>query len=352
MGKQVKKTFFNILIFALTTLSLSTCNDSIFYMVSIEQELLKPLIDGSPTNFVEFDGAMFVASAKNIWKYKNGSWDRYGQDRWVVQLAATGTYLYALYDDDSVIRFNSLLSPNSTGINNAKSIFAANNVLFVGNNDGKDSFSISYRDNSGTTDRIITGVPMLNGAAYDGANYYLSTNGGSIYYTSGSFSTADPIDDSSKDFTGIIRLENNTVVAITRNGNLHKVDNSGTGGSIANFGGRLSSGALAIWTDNGSKLLLAGRQDELTYSIYSGYTYGYLEIDLDSSGITGSSFREPGTGSTSTVSSNESYTSSIGKNPVNSIFQADDGILFASTQKNGVWSYRMRDGEWQWNAEN
>jgi hypothetical protein len=357
MGKQMKRTFLNILIFALAILSFSTCNDPIFYMVSREVEQLKPLIEGTPTNFVEHNnGYMYVASGKNIWEYKNGSWNRYKQGRWIAQLAATSNSLFALCDNDSVIRFNS----SSPGIN-AKSIFAVDDVLFFSKKDGHDSYSIHYYDDTNSTTRqIAAGVSMLNGAVSGTADYFLCTSNGIYHIPHSSLSSGNAVlvPGSKINFTGIIKMENGEFVAITREkGELYKITTTGIGSSIASFSGeRKSSGALAIWEDknnSSNKLLLAGRQDNLTYTINSGYTYGYMEVPLDLSGaIEGSSLREPGTGSPSTVSSNESYTSSIGKNPVNHIFQADDGILFASTQKNGVWSYRMRDGEWQWNAEN
>jgi hypothetical protein len=106
-------------------------------------------------------------------------------------------------------------------------------------------------------------------------------------------------------------------------------------------------------------MLLAGRQDSLSYSFTYGYTYGYLELELDTNGIkSGKNFIEPGKESVSTVNlgENERFQSTIGKNPVSYLFQVPPAIdanmiLFASTQKNGVWSYRDRDGLYQWNAE-
>jgi len=352
----------------LAILPLVTCSDPIFYAVSREIAQREPLIKGSPTNFVEFDdnifdGAMYVASGKNIWKYKNGSWSSHGQNRWIAQLAATEKFLYALCDDNSVIRFDPSLSPSYSVISNAKSIFAAKDVLFFSNNEGNDSYSISYRDDSGATGVIATGVSMLKGAAYDGVDtYYLSTNGsGTFCINENSLDLAERINNDTN-FIGIISLDTSstphTVVGITRNGNLHRITSSGIS-SITGFDDRLANGALALWRKDKNNslypaLLLAGRQDRLTYTADSGYTYGYQELVLDETTgeISGSSFNEPGKASPSTVGSdNESYMSSLGKNPVNHIFQAKDGVLFASTQKNGVWSYRERDGLWQWNAE-
>jgi len=343
----MRKMFLKLFIFTFFILMLNTCNDPIFYMVSKEIKQLKPLIGGSPTNFVDLNGTMFVASGKKIYSYKSGFWGIHPQNRWIAQLAATTTQLYVLYDNGSVTRpFSS-----NPGIS-ARSIFAVGDVLFYSN--GNTIYYLDDSDNS--TGPIATSTSMLNGAASDGTDYYLCTNNSGIYLVSGSLDTSTLIDGSQKEFTGIISLKDDTIVAITRGGVLYKIDENGIS-EIASFGGRMSSGALALFSKEvGSDptLLLAGRQDNLTYSINSGYTYGYLELMLDASsgGISpGSIFSEPGMLPITTVSTNEQYTSSIGKNPVNHIFQADDGILFASTQLNGVWSYRMRDGLFQWNTE-
>jgi hypothetical protein len=50
------------------------------------------------------------------------------------------------------------------------------------------------------------------------------------------------------------------------------------------------------------------------------------------------------------------YTATIGKHPINHLFQTPNNIdprmtFFASTQTAGLWSYRDRTGGWQWNAE-
>jgi len=349
----MKKVPFAGLILALV-IALSACNDPIFYMISKETPKLKPRIGGSPTNFVVFNNSMYVASGENIWDYKNGSWTRHPQDKWIGQLAANTT-LYALCDDGSVKSFDSSMVETSTSINNAKSIFVANGTLFYEN---KADGSISSYNGSTSTPISFSGSTLiadLRGVAYGSSTTYLCTHKDGIFSVSGSVATLIT-GSSSKEFMGIITLQdNNTVVAITRDGVLYKVD-TGIGDPIASFGSRLANGALALWTDStdtDKNLLLAGRQDGLVYTTSSGYTYGYMELVLDASGgiVTGNNFVEPGKTSPSSVSDNERYVSTIGKNPANHIFQASDGILFASTQKEGVWSYRVRGGIPQWNAE-
>jgi len=348
----VKKLF---IIFALVIV-LYSCNDPIFYAISMETPKLKSLIDGSPTNFVAMGTKMYAASGRNIWEYENGSWTRYGQGIWIVQLAATASSLYALCEDGSIKSFDSSMTPQSPpSISGAKKIFTANNVLIicVGIIDSDKNISYAIYSGSNPTSLVLENISLLNGAAFDGTNYYLCTNSG-IYTTTTLTGTATPIGDSAKDFVGIIGINNPTVFAITRDGVLYKIETSGIT-EVASFGSRYATGALAIWTDGTDKLLLAGRQDKPN-STTSGYTYGYLEIVLDGSGDVTGSFKEPGIGDPTTVSNNERYKSSLGTKPVNHIFQALDGFLFASTQKDGVWSYRVReDGSKnlvpQWNAE-
>jgi hypothetical protein len=149
-------------------------------------------------------------------------------------------------------------------------------------------------------------------------------------------------------------------VAITRNGRLFQITTSAAteiSGAFAND--RLATGALAVWQGSSNSILLVGRQDP-AYSTSTGYTHGYMEFVLNTEGgISGPvSFKEPGD-APSTIIDKEVYVSSLGKIPVNHIFQAstnvdEDRTLFASTQKDGVWSLRQHDvrpPNPHWNAE-
>jgi hypothetical protein len=352
---------------------------------------------------------MYVASGNTIHKYKgrNGPWNttlRPGGR--ITHLAATGDYLYALcYPNDtvkSVIKrytndildtgwdeweiFENSLDENSY----VRSIYGVNNIIFIGIEkdirEEKNSSEIYYINgnniieltgaklNSEEVDgKVEKRASVLNGVAYVNPNYYLSTNGDTIFSTD--LSVTNPITNGEifrgEISMGIINLNvsTNTIAVISRKGELYII----TGGTISketyslgkDF---LATGALAIWEDQSTppkRLLLAGRQNPPNYSTSSGYTYGYLELELDENGIIGSDFEEPGgEGLTTTVDNYDRYVSTIGKNPINHIFQApttvdppDPGAnypgmtLFASTQKNGVWSYRERNKDPQWNAE-
>ena len=368
----MKKRPFVYLILALI-LAFGSCNDPIFYMIANEMPIAKPLIGGSPTNFVEYGGNLYVASGSKIYSYNGNRWDAISSPGGrVVQLAATTNNLYALYLKGSGSETRHVAYSNGgnwnwtdININDAVTIFAANtnNVLFIcaGNGDVNGN-TIYYSQNNGSPSPIsgTSDTSILSGVAYNGTDYFLCTKNDGIFHAPGTPGTAAPVSGSSSvEFTGIIRLGTTTsVVAISRDGNLYSVSTATIGDSIASFSdNRLSNGGLAIWTDPATptnKLLLAGRQD-ISYSTVSGYTYGYMELKLNSSGgiETGENFVEPGKGSFSTVSDFDRYVSTIGKNPVNHIFQTPSSIdtkmtLFASTQKNGVWSYR--DSESHWNT--
>jgi len=351
-----------------------TCRDPIFYNISQEEELLDPKIQGSPTNFAFFNGNMYVASGQYIYKY-NGTAEGY-EDRgaWeetspgdpkgrVFGLAATNDSLYALFEESgkSVLRrtFDGkiwrLLEKESND-HNIRSIHSINDVLFIGAGDSLTSLYILYcNDNDKDNFNLIklqdTGNLLLNGAAYDNGTYYLSakdlinTAGGCIY-SSDLVNTASL--GSNIPFVGIINIDTSVIYAIDQNGKLYNVPSIGV---ITDMGSYLATGALSIWeNEEGERLLLAGRKDIMSVSVTSGYTYGYLELNLTNGGR----FIEPGIESVSTESNNGRYRAGIGKLPINHIAQSSTGadrILFASTQKNGVWSRRQRSSEWKWNAE-
>jgi hypothetical protein len=397
---MMRKLFLSGMLSLTALFVFQACNDPVFYTISQEVKPVEPRIKGSPTNFVVFDNAMFVASGKSLHWYSNTGnepgWDNEKNNvpqpgGRITCLAATDNYLYALCYDDSdspssavVKRYNGSDSweklKSSTDLNigdydSLQSVYAAGEVLFI-SAEKSNNFDILYFDESDVSANAIKKLAVayidesnnvekepeyageLCGAVYDGA-YYLCTKGEGIYKTDNPSSGAILIESSSGiDFIGIINL-GNTVTAITRKeGKLYDVQNPIIETDVVM--GSLATGALAIWRQENSaeaqELLLSGRQYSLEYTTSSGYTYGYMELELDSGRIkTGGNFREPGE-SPSSIDDNDRYKSTIGKQPVKHIFQApyeidDKMTLFASTQKNGVWSYKKRDGTPQWNAE-
>lgn len=378
----------------------------IFYTISTEPAPVKPLIQGSPTNIVVFERKgvpiMYVASGSLHWYAKtsgatgNPEWDssEYNIPQpagKVICLAATSRYLYALCiigtGVSSVLRrignnndtWEDMVIEGST-YTLSQSIFADNDQLFAVamNNSGSD-YGIFYLDGFENKLKLLKGgTELLTGAASRGGNiYYLSTRKG-IYKSDFSTTTKEtqPLggteaEDYNRIFMGMIKLDNNTIVAVERDGGaFFEVQESGIrrirysgGDTVAT--GRWANGTLALWqevTPGGRKLLIAGINGGLYSSTTSSsYTHGYVEIDLEyntqvNGWIAFTSARRDNTPSITVDGNTDRYTATIGKHPINCLFQAPSEIdpnmtFFASTQTTGLWSYRNRSGGPQWNAE-
>ena len=380
----MKKHFFIYNLLSLTVLILfTTCYDPVFFRISQEVEPVEPLIKGSPTNIVAFKRAVYVASGNTLYQY-TGTTLGSSEPKWytarkfdnmrILQIASTGEFLYVLYYKDStpnnktIERMNELrvwetVSVDTGSYNNIQNIYSAYNTLFISAanvSNSTESYSFFYLSDEGADGLLGSGE--IRGAAYDGTNYYICTKEGGIYKTDASLMNSQEISKIDVIYMGIINLEdsNKTIAAITRDSELYILDKASGASqpSGASFGGKYSTGALALWRDKDDptkRLLLAGRQDQLQYTTDSGYTYGYMELQLDAAGPVGD-FSEPGKNSITSDINNDQFKSTIGKYPVSYIFQTPIYIdsnmrLFASTQKDGVWSYKTRNGVPQWNAE-
>jgi hypothetical protein len=355
MRINIKNHLLKKILFVFFILTLDSCNDPIFYTISQEEKQLEPRIKGSPTNFVEFNGNVYVGSGTILYKYNDngtisynsatGDWSESTPGGIIKQLAATSSIMYALCEESKKF----VLKQSSDGSNwtnvsapaDIQSIYAAGSQLFIGAGTS-GAYSIL---NSSFTVIANTGNKLLNGAA---SNYLITKDkyydSGAIYPVTGGTPIRDDIP-----FMGIIAF-GSTTVAIARDGVLYDIPSFSYKGNLTNSGKNKNraSGALATWQDfsnSSSKLLLAGRLEEPVNSV--NYLHGYQEIDQ---ALTGN-FHDPGNGFPTTVENNAAYTSNMEKNPVNYLIQAPDGILFASTATKGVWSYRLRSGKWQWNAE-
>jgi len=374
----MRKKICNCLFTFTVVFTIAACNDPIFFTIYQEVKPIDPRIMGAPSNFVIYKNAMYVASSDTIHRY-DGSWGTISPPGGrILKIASTDKYLYALcYNDHSsgmdfvIKRFDGniweTLGGDTDSHNSIQYIFAAGGVLFIGA-ETDNVYSVLYIDENDTNKTIkkmtLLGLPEdrnakneISGASIIGTDYYISTIGDGIFKTSNPASGATLISDTLDiKFISMINLNSTTIALITRDGHIYTSPAFSRVGEIS-LGNRFATGALAVWEnkdDPSQKLLLAGRQDKLEYTVDSGYTYGYMELELNSDGTikSDSNFMEPGKRPVTTiVDGNERYISTIGKYPVNHIFQATDGILFASTQKNGVWSYRDRSGGYQWNAE-
>jgi len=439
----MKKNFL-LLIFTSVIFLFVSCDEPIFFMVAMEEPPLKPRINGSPTNFAEFntefdlklditlggsplinipfqgtEPAVFVASGNRLFVYLEGDDDfdgvwisSDGFSSRIIQLAATnGNFYFFTLNDSNGSRtlqrvtvpkvtsnltidvldaldvdedklFNDMLKNSTftytatpvdlTGVNGSiMSIFAANNRLFICTYNASAYEIYSITDNDPNPPQPLTiatddNFGFLNGVAFSGGNYFLSSLG-SIFRVSGTGTAADKVDvqeSGAGNFTGILALKSGQVVTLTRGGSLYLVQASPLqiGSFIARFPGSRwsnSMGTLFVYEPKtGDSILLAGTQDS-SVSTSTGNTHGYMELVLSGNGITTPitdpnpySFNWPGRENHSTVDSYDKFVSTLGKQGVNHLYQAADGILFASTHQRGVWAYRYRkSGNYSWNAE-
>jgi hypothetical protein len=273
-----------------------------------------------------------------------------------------------------------------------QSIYAdsATGRLFAGaRRSNRDDYALLYVDDDDTLKRLKPNTSMLSGVVWRGGSYYLSTSGSGIFQVEESdlgnpavnwpekqLQDGAAVDDESKRnnriFKSIIKLEDDMIIAVERNGGiLYEVD-AGVflpiyhydedGNEDRRFAtGRYAMGAITLWEDpiHGRKKLVVGIQGGLYATTTLSYTNGYVEFDLT---YPGGSFDKSATrrdaNRLETVDDPDRYTTSLGKHPINHLFQAPDFIdgertFFASTQTAGLWSYRDRsdNGGWQWNAE-
>lgn len=367
---RTMKIFLKLLILFPIIFSFVSCNDPIFNTVFGETPILKPYIDGSPTNFVEYNGKLYVASGKQIYSYNGNSWSKWKKlgDRIGALAATTGAsaslYAFYLYNDNEGKIRNCTADAEVSLSGNVQSIHASGDTLFASvRSDNKYSFHFKEGSAAFKTISDTTSDSELNGVASDNTYYYLCTYSSGIFYVDKSqINTASnlPVIEKDARFTGIIELKtNDRVAAITQKGVLYEIFNASADKKAEFSDDRYSTGALAVWyrynDDTSPSLLLIGRS-EYYYSTNTGYTNGYVEITLDNTGISGSGFNDPGKGTPSSIDNYDPYVSSLGKKPVIHLIQAPAAIdstmtIFASTQQSGVWSYRSRDGVTQWNAE-
>jgi hypothetical protein len=201
-------------------------------------------------------------------------------------------------------------------------------------------------------------VSLLKGAAYDGTTYYLATAGSGIFTITDPSSGEPQLVNTSgyNNIVGIIRV-GDKIVAVNREDGYILYGNA-SGFTMVDTDASLFTGALAIYKKDDTRLLLLGIQGKSSTST----VHGYREILLNSDGTLDTaamSLRSPGENKLSSVADDpdgtddyERYKVTIGKQPLSSIIQAPNGRLFATTTKEGLWSYKERgNGTFVWNAE-
>ncbi|MDR0411638.1 MAG: hypothetical protein LBH75_06660 [Treponema sp.] len=358
---MIKRLF---LIF-LTGLALLSCSqDHIFYKISQEVEPNDPRITGGPTTIIQLGGALYSASrmGRTVHVYDKGADDSWRWNRLpppggkIIELAGDGKSLFALtgepmetariskYDGQAWTEIASGYFETIAGAGNGTEgrIFAAT----------KTTVSVYPGADGGFTE-IATPEAMLMGAAYLNNVFYLAVaKKGVFIYDGGAFSAVAVGGSEGKNTVGILTVENE-VVAVTREGGILRGDLNGF--DVAGSIGSHLSGGMGLWKEDGvdgvNTLLLIGLQDNPRYTTK---VLGYREIVLENGALpSGDTLEilEPGEHSPSTVSNYDKYEITLRIHIVTDIAQAGDDTLFAATTKNGLWSYRHRNGVDVWNAE-
>lgn len=315
---------------------LQSCSqDPIFWMVSNEVAPKDPLISGSPSKIIKCGNDVYVANGK-LWKYSQGAWSKVGGvPSNIFDIAAAGSTLYMLSITDentSVYKTGSEKIENTSEFDVIQGLYSNGSAVFAGAmKSGSDEYAIlNVSGNSLTLNQSINSP--LTGAA---GSYFATARNG-IY------NNANLIPGSSGySIAGIISTGSG-VIAVTGTGNILEV----TGSSVTVHAASESfTGALCVYKRDGITLLLLGVKSSV-------YDMGYREMKLNDNfqlSVPGDNVPD------STVSDRDKYRATLAKCAVNSIFQLEETsagsdklpVLLASTQKDGLWSYR----ENEWNAE-
>jgi hypothetical protein len=408
----MKKRPLALLVLSLFSLLLGAgCQDPIFYKISREVKPREPRIKGVPTKFVVYDNFMYVAASSlhRYGPYRGAvGWDH---GEWVsplgkvFDLAATSEYLYALtdYNSPAIWRWKTGMTEwerlggydsslqSIYGETDAEGKPVAGGKVFAGSlvqgpSEGGIDYSIYYVDENAPPGSALKRLSLeentgprentgrLTGAAFDGSRHYISTFGRGIYAWDGTNTPvrlANAADGTDKDrnLTGIIRTGTDTARVFAFSRDLDILEVSPANFSVKKGGSSYyHTGALALWKQPGNP----GTEGKILLGIRDGSNYGYEEVrfelaggDLIANSSGGIDLYKPASSPPSTVTDGDLFDTTIRPHPVNHIFQVPPSVdparvLFAAVQgtgsttndiDSGVWSYRSRDGTWQWNAE-
>jgi hypothetical protein len=246
-----------------------------------------------------------------------------------------------------------------------QTIFGAGSKIFAGGQfqNNRQNFAIMFLEQATNSFTVIKyGTSLLKGAAENASGtIYLATAGSGIFTFNESTFDTTPVGGTEKaNLNGLMNVGGN-LVAVGADGTVY----SDIAGNFNNVNAGVNfTGAMCVWLDRNNQwkpsLLLLGIRGRGT-----SMTHGYREMVLDNGKPT-FNIKSPGNDSPTSVVNKAKYDAGIGTHPVESIMQLPDvnqggplnyssytsdpawePPIFASTSKNGLWSYRK--GEW--NAE-
>ena len=345
--------------------------EPLFWVIANEYPPEPPIIGGAPSKIVAiigspspWEGKLYIANRDSVWEYATATklWrllpsQPSGKTK---DLAVADNKLFALGMDNKIRMYDGtnwnteITVPGGTTI---EKIFGVDTWLFAGVKSSTGDYSIlSLSVPAGvpsSTWTPLTGPDaLLMGVARKGLNdYYLGTLGDGLYSSNGSTASA------------VAGFEDEEIIGLAVHGSdlftVHpkKIRRMGVTAPIAigNF-----TGAITVWNASndpllGDPLLLVGL---LRSSGSFGYGYREIVISDPAKGLLNPG-RDDIAFSTS-VKRGSQYISAIGKHVVYHLWVLEDStaddegrpIIFASTSKEGLWSYRKRGTEPQWNGEN
>ena len=371
MKKQYSKTVLLIvpvlMCLLLFTLVISCDQEPLFWDVAREYPPIEPDIDGHPSKIVRLGTSLYVSNRDYVWVYDTTA----GNPIWVkmplqpsgktIDLAVASSALYALDQNGTILKgdgttWSGPINTHSSFANSGRilCIYTGGSYLFAGALTGDPSKVNDYVIHViNSSDQIIntalqTGL-LMGVADYSGSSY-LGTLGKGMYSSSGG-STPSPFSGFESYIVGL--ASGSRLYAVTRR--IVQFYDGSSVTSHSSTGGYTYTGGISVWTHSTGDLLLVSLQRSS-----GSYGYGYREILIDPSGNLIGGLKVPGDSAPSSVEIGSQHISAIGKHAVNYLHvvassdSEDDNnrpIIFASTAKNGLWSYRTRKGEAQWNGE-
>jgi hypothetical protein len=298
--------------------------------------------------------------SRKIFSYRGGGWGSFSipTGASLIDLASDGASLYALVSpggeplgSSEIYKFDGVWTRIGRGsVSNGYSIqtlYAAPDGVFAGAQIGNQYAILRVKD--GALEVIPGGNSLLRGVAKTGSGFYLATAGSGIFKYDGTSITRTIL--GGKIITGVISVGDH-FVAVSNNengsGTCFILDSSGA--VRYELTGDIFTGGMCLWQNDGNSLLLLGVRGQ-----GNSLSQGYRELVLTTEGgrlVPTSTLKLPGD-SPSSVSDANKYNASIGKHAVESIRQFPNSpIIFASTAKDGLWSYRPRGSRgYEWNAE-
>jgi hypothetical protein len=354
------KEIWKIVFLPLVLLIISCNQDPIFMMISNEVEPKEPLISGSPSKLVQYGDSIYVANGR-LWRCvtANGKWGEVGgapSKIYDIAAGSDGVYLLRVDDSDtSVHKLNGGAIGNSTGYDMIQGIYSDGGenpgTVYAGAMSGNDSYAILGVNNNAFTVIRTIDSPLAGVAKIGSVTYFATARNGILRRDGSTWTTVGS--SSGYSIAGIINAKGK-IIAVTGNGYILEVD--ATNSTVtAHSKGIYFTGGLAVYEGNDINgkvsLLLLGIKNSI-------YNMGYREMVIPSNPTDSidSTLYIPGErASLSTVSGRDRYEATLAKSAVNSLVRLSpasgggDGlpVLFASTQKDGLWSYRNNE----WNAE-